>query len=406
MMGRAIAIFALLALFVPINISAGSFSGKPLDFVLSDMFMLLFPVGFYFLVSRGLTGIAYCYTAAIFLYFFVCVLIILFSQSWNDGGWASVASFLRAFRPFLAFYVGYIVLRWSGFALEKWSVYIAVVFVWVIFLSDLIFNHRFPLPRWGGLFFGLDVYGFPNSPAFFYVAVLSIVVSACLSLKNYQVLFLMSAVLMSMIVIFVGSRNAIVSLLLLFFFLFLRGHIKLKYLMYFLPFVIGAAVFVSWMQVDTAILEVKASRTIDEGVFYGREDVWRDVLELVVQRPLLGYAFEPLSLNYSSHGTAHNQYIEYMYKTGFLGFLVLLVIWFFIGKSLWYASKVYSGSFLGVFYGALFCVFLVAVFSNLAQPNFTYTITQYFFVFYAGAAWSRIRRLREAENETSTSRYV
>ena len=390
-MGRLIAFFALLTLFIPVNINAGSFAGKPLDFVLSDFFLAFFPVGLYVLLKDGMGGVASRYTASVFLYFLLCVFIILSSQSWNDGGWASVASFFRAF-------------RWSKGSLEKWAVWFSIALVWVVFFSDLLFNHRFPSPRWGGYFLSYEVYGFPNSPAFFYVVVLSIIVASCLSLGK-QGLSLVSAVLLSLIIVFVGSRNAIASLTLLFLFFAVFGYVRFKYMIYAIPLGGAALFFTSWLQVDTTILENKASRSLSEGALYGREHVWQDVLNLVLQKPLLGYAFEPLSLNYADHGTAHNQYIEYLYKTGALGFLASVVVWYFVAKSFWLASRVYRGEFLGFFYGCLFCAFLVSVFSNLAQPNFTYTITQYFFVFYAGTAWCRVRFLREIGNETSSPRY-
>lgn len=402
---RVIAFLALLALFVPVSINAGSFSGKPLDFVLSDFFLILFPFGFYAVFKGGLSGLGIRYTAAIFLYLFLCVFIILVSQSWNDGGLSSIASFLRAYRPFFAFYVGFLVLKLSQGRAESWSVLLSIFLVWTIFISDVLFNHRFPNPRWGGYFFSFDVYGFPNSPAFFYVVVLSIILAACLSRGVSRSASLVSAVLLSLIIIFVGSRNAIASLVLLFVFLAMLGYVRTKYIIYLSPLGGAAIFFVAWLQVDMTLLQNKAERSVSEGTLYGRANVWNDVLELVLEKPLFGYAFEPLSMNYADHGTAHNQYIEYLYKTGALGLLASCLIWFIVAMCFWRAARFYRGEFLGVFYGAILCAFLVCIFSNLAQPNLTYTITQYFFVFYAGMAWCRIRNVRGIESETNSSRY-
>lgn len=382
-------IFTFLV-FIPLNITVAYVSGKPVDLVAADVMLVFFPFAFALYLKSKPGVIAKKYSIAIYVYFLFCLFDILMSQSWNDGGWSSLASFLRAFRPFFVFYIAYIIFSFSRGRAELWATYFSLLLALTLFLSDIFFNSRFPAPRWGGLIFNLPVYGFPNSPGFFYVVVVSILIFSCFSYGRKKILFIVPMILMCTTVVFLGSRNAIASLFVLVSLLFLFKYLEKKYILMIAPLFLVASYVSLSINVDMTILENKASRTASEGIFYGREEVWEDVAELVLSKPILGYAFEPLSINYSEHGTAHNQYIEYLYKTGILGFFIVAFIWFYIGKSYFLASLRFEGTYEGAFYGFLFCAFLTSLLSNAAQPNFTYTVTQYFFVFFSGLAVARI----------------
>src|SRR5690606_34697220 len=67
-----------------------------------------------------------------------------------------------------------------------------------------------------------------------------------------------------------------------------------------------------WVERFTA----RISRTMDSSdPFSGRTDIWEQTIQLWSERPLWGYAFEPFS-NYSEYDTAHQQYLEILFKAG------------------------------------------------------------------------------------------
>src|SRR5699024_6107046 len=134
---------------------------------------------------------------------------IIWYQIDEIGSALALASFLRALRPFFLFYVGYYFFKKNGSLICSWSTFFAILLPAVLIFSDIIFNSRWPTPRWGGYFLNFGVYGFPNSPAFFYVVCLAISIGGLMSKAYPKNFFIASIVVAGSIIVFVGSRNAI-----------------------------------------------------------------------------------------------------------------------------------------------------------------------------------------------------
>ena len=71
----------------------------------------------------------------------------------------------------------------------------------------------------------------------------------------------------------------------------------------------------------------------------GRIYIWDYVMEFIKNKPILGYGIEDLKTRYyktsymqSYH--AHNQILEVLYKTGFIGFFILVYIFYLSIKQL------------------------------------------------------------------------
>ncbi len=378
----------IATLFLPINITIATIGSKPVDIVLSDLLLLcLFPV--FFLFNRNCRSVHLVYfTLALLVYTSYCLLSILTYQIVSDGGAVAVASFLRSLRAFFLFFVGFYFYEKMGRKIYLWSAIMAVVLTMSLIVSDMLFNVRWPAPRWGGNLYSLEVYGFPNSPAFFYIIVASVLLYAVSIGGRLAVLSAISLLIMMCIIVLVGSRNAIACLALLFFVLAFMRLLSYRYAIFMAPFLVGAFYYIATSDIDMHLLTSKFHRSFSEGVLYGRESVWEDVMSLVMERPLMGYGYDPLTDNYQFHGTAHNQYIEYVYKMGFFGFVFISVLWFSTVRPIWKASNLEGKSKEDTFLKYILASFGVCLFSNFFQPNLTYSVTQAFFCFFGGVAAS------------------
>jgi len=379
-----------LLLLIPLNFTVGQISGKPLDIVPADILLLLF-FPFVIMLSRINSEIYARYSWVMFFYFFACLLGVFLNVLFEGGGIASVASFLRPARTFFLFFSGvcfFLICRDFSERIVAWS---AALVALLIFASDVFFNPLFPSPRWGGYFGSMEVYGFPNSPGFLYVVFFALIVA----LAKHNKMYLFVAGISALTIILLSSRNSMASLFLL---VLALSYFRVVKLWFVALSVVAIAVFLADAGLNLNLLSSKFDRTLSDGVLYGRDYVWQDVLGLALDRPLFGYGFEPLSFNYSKHDTAHNQYIEYFYKSGLIGFLLVGLLWGYIVFA-YNRARVVSSGFVRDFYAAILSVILVALFSNIAQPNFSYTVTQGVFVFVAGISSCRLFYKPQLRNE-------
>ena len=370
-----------LLLFIPLNFTVGQISGKPLDIVPADLLLLMF-FPFVLVFQRIEARVYSGYAWIIFLYFTACLVGVFLSVAFSDGGAASVASFLRPSRTFFLFFSGVCFFLICGERSERIFSFSAALVALLIFLSDVFFNPMFPSPRWGGYLGGMEVYGFPNSPGFLYVIFFSLIM---VLLKHNKIYFFVAGV-SALTIILLSSRNSMISLFLL---VMALSYFRVVKLWLVVLSVVAITIFLADAGLNLNLLSSKFDRTLSDGVLYGRDYVWQDVLGLALDRPIFGYGFEPLSFNYSKHDTAHNQYIEYFYKSGLVGFLLVSALWGYV-IYIYNKARVASDGFVRDFYAAIFSVIVVALFSNIAQPNFSYTITQGVFVFVAGISSCRL----------------
>jgi O-antigen ligase len=383
------AFFMVAFIILPLNLTLTYLYNKPDDLVFSDLLLLFLPFAYFAIKDAPLDNLLRGYTISLVVYLIYCSALIYFEHDINSNVGLSILSFLRATRPFLLFYIGYLAYTWSEGKVERWTCYLVLVLTVVLFVSNIFFNHAFPNPRWGGYFFQKKVYGFPNSAGSYYVVCLAILIFGSKYLKERSWAFILGTLIMSLTIVFIGSRNAIAALLLLFAFLFLFSLINRKHILWLIPLMTLSMHLIKISHMNLALMESKVRRTLGVGVFYGRSNIWSDTLNIIHDKFLFGYGFEPLSLHYNLHTSTHNQYLEYIYKSGFIGSLFIINLWLYVIRSYFSASKVKNDEYSS-FYAFLFCGFLVVLISNMAQSNLTYTITQSFFIFFAGVAVARI----------------
>ena len=383
---RSLSFLIIIILILPISISGGAAFGKNIDLPLSSFCYLLLPVSLAFLFKTGASPEVRKYSLFLFLYIAYCLLGILFSILQLGSGLDAMFSFSKSIYPFFIFYIGFFICQYSDKCLEQKLCFWVAIFSLLLFLSDVLFNNNFPHPRWGGNFLGVDIYGFPNSPAIFYVVLIAVLMFCNDYPRNKRYFYNISLLVLSLTIIMMGSRNAWGALLILSVFYFY--NLKISKVLLILLVIITFLFFID-SNVNMLLLFSKIERMSSQGMLYGRVDVWQDMLNIIAPHPLLGYGFQPLSENYISFGTAHNQYIEYIYKTGLIGLVCIVFLWGIILKFYFLAYRNNSG-IISKFYYALMCGFFVCIISNMVQSNFTYTVTQHFFVFFGGTAAFRV----------------
>ena len=76
-----------------------------------------------------------------------------------------------------------------------------------------------------------------------------------------------------------------------------------------------------------------------------------------------------------------------------LGMISVAFVWFMVFRAYYVASKHPLGGSERRFYAFLLAAFVACLVSNFAQPNLSYSVTQSFFVFFAGVASARVALL-------------
>lgn len=388
----------LFLILVPLALPFGSVGDKPIDFTYSDLVLLGSFVSFIYYLFRGIR-VSHAHARLLLAgggAFFIFLFLGIFAVILDASSFLPLLSNLR-FSKHLLFvfvaYVAYLMFKPSQLEVVRYSGLLAVVMVFALFASDMVFNPVFPSSRWGGFFFDFETYGFPNSVAVYYSLYLSMILVFLHLSKNA---FLLPVVfLLVLIVFFTFSRAAWVTLLIavlpvLFYSLFRSARLALLYgaafavlLFSIVPFYVHFKdVIDPWMyKIDTL--------TGKDISLSGREYIWAEALSLINSRPLFGYFFEPFSNYVSGYDTPHQQYLEILYKSGIFGFLVYFGFFTYLFSLFSGAGFRCGGVSRVIVYYFGFLVLGVFV-SNLGQPNLSFSllgnaliffIALYYFVF-------------------------
>ena len=380
-------------ILVPISLHLGTFSGKPVDLVYSDFLITIGVIYFLVVSARGIQvnrteKELLRLSSLVFIFFVVLALAHILFRS---GSISWLVSSFKFSKNFLAVYLAFYYFNASKIDLTEFlkiSARVASVIVLIIFLSQVVFSGNFPSPRWGGYFLGLDVYGFPNSPAVYYVLLFSLVFSGLTnSDKSSSKLFYgITLLIVTMIIFFTLSRAAILTLF-FFLLLILLGSAAIRVKVFILVVVsillVGSLIYMDVLLnlLDTLIL--KFSRTLGgDQALSGRGSIWKSAIDLIYQKPLFGYGFESFSTYYIGHDTTHQQYLEVMYKAGLLGFCVYIFFYFRLYLHVKILSRIALSKVEQNFSNTVLIAFVSILISNLSQPTLNYSIAGNALVFY------------------------
>ncbi|NVK67539.1 MAG: O-antigen ligase family protein [Vibrio campbellii] len=326
----SIYLFAFL-LLSPLSITLLEVSGKPVDISLSDLILVLIPFSFIYV---GLRNKLTLLLPAFLVFFYLSLAMI---HSILEGGQLSnVISSLRFSKQFLLIAAGgafFVIYKHN-----KSNVFVHVFFVIsvVILFSDIVWG-AFPRGcgyegRWGGCFLGIDVYGFPNSSAS-YLAIGFLVILFLHSIKLVSInVTIFTFIIIALLSLLSLSRTSWVTLFLggIGFLLFLRN-----------PFLIFS--YLSLLFITACLIVFNMDAIIDMPIFEGmvnkvayyssgnemtsgRTHIWFDTLALWSEQPLFGYGFDYFSKYVVGFDTPHQQYLELLFKSGFFGTIIYLLL--------------------------------------------------------------------------------
>lgn len=408
---HSIYLFAFL-LLSPLSITLLEVSGKPVDISSSDLMSVLIPFS---LIYVGLRNKLTLLLPAFLIFFYLSLAMI---HSILEGGQLSnVISSLRFSKQFLMIAAGgafFVIYKQN-----KSNVFVCVfcVISVVILFSDIVWG-GFPRGcgyegRWGGCFLGLDVYGFPNSSAS-YLAIGFLVILFLHSIKLVSVkVTIFAFVIIAILSLLSLSRASWVTLFLggIGFLIFLRNPFLIfAYLSLF--FITACMIFFNMdaiidMPIFEGMVNKVAYYSSGNEMTSGRTHIWFDTLVLWSDQPLFGYGFDYFSKYVVGFDTPHQQYLELLYKSGFFGTVIYLLLCcytvFLLSVFLKYKANFNEGNIPLRLLAIV--AFPVAV-NGLFQPILSYSTVANIAMFTLGylLEFNKVK-FSEGENETSTTRY-
>ena len=95
-------------------------------------------------------------------------------------------------------------------------------------------------------------------------------------------------------------------------------------------------------------------RYTGKNIYSGREVIWSNLIEIINQKPLLGYGTGVLPGNVISSGlSAHNFYLQIALQNGYIGLFILLLLFMLIWNTFWnnrsdYIVRLSASFFIGI----------------------------------------------------------
>mgnify|MGYP005991008085 CR=1 FL=1 len=402
----ALPLLVALVYMLPINLNIGSFSGKPIDLAISNIILVVSI--FLFFGSHRLSKLAF--TGLVLPFFFISIGLI--SALLRGGDLAVVFSALSFTIPVFHIGAGYVIGRSSmNFSFLNISFALSLVIL-AIFLSDIAYG-SFPRGcgiegRLGGCLGQFEVYGFPNSSMNF-LAICSPMLALPFirrSKVSWRILALFAFIALSVMVPLSLSRSALLvfSLSLGFIVMIIFGIFALFAYLSIAILLIASFQWVISLHLFSGIAARMRVALEADNLSNGRTEIWKDAISIWLESPLLGKAFVPFS-EYSMFGTAHQQYLEILYKTGLLGFTFYfgyLLIVARLANRLIRSDIKRSTNDQQVFFAFGTCIFV----SNLFQPSISYQPMGNFMFFALGVFLARSAANIKVTNETNPSEFI
>ncbi len=385
-------LFCIWTSLIPIALAVSPDSDKPIELVVSDL--LFFALGL-----TGLNYLAVCDAKwnKVFVASVVAIVVLLFEGGAgvisSHGSFTSLLSAVRLSKPLLLVFAGLFIFRNTSLDVMSSNFRSAAQSVMAItFASDLLLNSSFPAGRWGGNFLGLPTFGFPNSSVFFLVVLIIIAYPSNVKLFWERVFGNAVCSLGVLWVVMSLSRNGVLSLIVTALIVFATYLIKDKRLVVNVLWALAAiSVPLSYFAyfadlgslLPTEGLLLKIERTLEyEDPTSGRLGLWDFTANLILEKPIFGYLFEPFSHYNHEYATPHSQYLELLYKGGLVGAIVFFAPFWFMFSAANHSRTLCGGS--NDFPYKFLIILGVASISSVFQPNFSYSPFANLICFMAG----------------------
>lgn len=130
-----------------------------------------------------------------------------------------------------------------------------------------------------------------------------------------------------------GSRGALITTAFSVGVMFIMNKtVSYKKILQYGLFVIAVTYFMDQL-VESQLMYKRITQFIEEGNTAGRGDIWKSVIDISIQRPLIGYGTtgfenEMVSL-FGRHKDAHNLFLYILVTTGFLGLSLFMYFLYF-----------------------------------------------------------------------------
>ena len=356
-------------------------SGKPIDLVFSD-FVCVALFCFYIVrvVLRNISKPELHDFAiiAFALWLFFAMVSAGFMETTNYGVFLTFAKYAKVFIALIAGMGLARLYRIEDF--WKLSVVATAVVTLLLLYSQIVITGSLH-PRWGRTFLGFNVYGFPNSPASYYLILVMYMTTAWLIKRKYTYLVLSPIAAAFMILSLSRIALIVLSLFLVSFVTFEMNLRKTLKAVFVFGVVVVCMLFVmqyldSLESAKDALVARYEKTFKGDDLTGGRADIALETLALVSRRPFAGYLFDSFDKYQRGHATPHNQYLEALFKTGILGFIVYFFVFLVFLKGVINKMKAYHHlQELKLVYIGFICVLFALSVGNLSQPNFTYSQT-------------------------------
>ena len=382
--------FFIALLLLPIGINIFNIYGKPVFFVLSDLTIFYF---IFLIIYKSSIKINRHHKNfyLIVLISILYQLIIGFSGTFFDNSLTPLASSIKLAKTHIFFLIGLLSIQmFDEIKLLNIFQRSSVLIIIILLISDIIWG-RFPTPRLGGNFIGLEVYGFPNSAAVFYTILFAFGFTYIWFAKslNLKISIFILSLIMILIIIGTLSRAGFVSLAVFLALVFLLKS-KKSFLITFL-YVIVFTLFLGYISEYQSDLfhglnakVTKFTSGADFSDFHGRGHIWSNCIDLIMTKPFFGFFYEPFS-NYNLQDTPHNQYLEIFYKLGLIGAIFYYFPFIYCSYRIFFKNlgreDLLHFTVLRVIYITIFFSIMI---TNMVQPKLSYTPTSSFIYFFSG----------------------
>lgn len=386
---------------VPVAFKLSESAGKPVEMLFGDGLFLLFLV---FLVASMFYSRSTAFFSGGGAYFLLIAygLFVASVSAMIVQEYSPFISLGRFYKSTLIFLVGLYFGRYVDvdFLYRKMA-YFSAALVFLILLSDIIFNPVFPGGRWGGYFFDWEVYGFPNAAVSFY-AVLGVFIyfelirskSAVLSLTLAAALFLLGSICLLSL-----SRNALFTYVLMLLLSSLHNKRAMAISGLLLLPVAGALVFFNFNYIaDNDGLVHKLESMSGDNPLSSRDDVWLFAYQYIIRSPLFGYGFYSFGNLGFGIGTLHNFFLDVIYKMGLFGLGLYLYVLF---KPLYMVRRIEVPELKKEVAARLRpyrVVIILCLISGLTQESLSYSLMQLLVFFMAGFLVSHTNRFFKNES--------
>jgi O-antigen ligase len=297
-------------------------------------------------------------------------------------------SALKLAKPVAFVFVGMVLGSWVNPSQLFNSISRAYAVLVGMLLAFTVADREFPNCEWGKYFFQFEISGYPNSPMSFFAVLVPLLLATADAAPQRVIRYSGRILAVASTILVIGSLSRSSTLVLFFstaVYLALTGRWKFLVIcsgLFAILAVLGLGIVSASKQTETTRKPSDRIQdrvvTIEEGFdpSNGRLEIWQFILELAAEKPVFGYLFEPLSRHMGDVESAHQQYLEILYKCGGVGlllFLALLASCLVDLKRLqkaapreslaWYQLNAVTGMLVGILLG------------NLTQSNLTYSLT-------------------------------